>query len=157
MEPPSRHGSQLEVQIYVNRFPGDLSRAVLEALPSLAERTKRLAWMAPLEAEGFAEPQDAAFLRAVGRGELADRLREFWPAGGPVWDALAIAVFGAGPPGVLLAEGKAYPKEFYGRGSEATEPARAQISKAFAATQSWLGVPEGPRFGWVLSTSPRID
>ena len=138
------HGSQLQVQTYVNRFPGELTGAVLEALPSLAKRTRRVLWTAPLEAEAFAEPQDTAFLSAVGRGDLSDELRTFWPAGGPVWDALAVAVFDSGPPGVVLAEGKAHPHEFSGPGSKATEPARAQISKALAATQRWLGLAENP-------------
>ena len=135
------HGSQLQVQIYVDRFPGALTQAVLDALPSLTARTRRVVWTAPLQAEAFAEPQDAAFLNAVGYGDLTEQLREFWPARGPVWDALAIAVLEAGRPGVVLAEGKAHPSEFRGPGSKATEPARTQISTALARTQDWFGVP----------------
>src|SRR5205823_2896442 len=86
------HGSQLQIQIYVNRRSGDLTEAVLDALPSLASRTRKICWTVPLEHEAFAEPQDDDFLRAVGYGELASKLAEFWPARGPVWDALALAV-----------------------------------------------------------------
>src|SRR5688572_1066365 len=107
-------GSRLQVQIYVNRRSGDLSQAVATALPTLQARQAHLCWTAPLEANGFSEPQDKAFLAAVGLTAHADRLAEFWPKGGPVWDGLAIAVFPSGRPGVVLAEGKSYPGEVYG-------------------------------------------
>jgi hypothetical protein len=137
-------GSQLQVRIYVNRRPADLTGAVLQALPSLRERTTRLCWTAPLEHDGFREPQDRDFLRAVGHEDLVDRLKEFWPVGGPVWDALALAVFPAGRPGIVLAEGKGYPEEHRGGGCQATEPARTKILAAVTRAQQWLGATVEP-------------
>ncbi len=139
---PAR-GSKLQVQIYVNRRPGDLSQTVLAALPTLAERTRKLCWTAPLEHERFAEPSDEQFLRAVGYGDLADQLSSFWPARGPVWDALAVAVLPSGRPGIVLAEGKSYPGEFHGGGAQAvSDSSKQKISAALVATQRWLGVEE---------------
>jgi hypothetical protein len=138
------HGSQLQVQIYVNRRSGDLTEAVLGALPSLARQTRKICWTVPLEHEGFAEPKDEAFLRAVGWGDLAAELAEFWPARGPVWDALAVAVLPDRRPGVVLAEGKSYPEEFRGVGAKAGDVSRDKISNAIAATQHWLGAEEAP-------------
>ena len=134
------HGSQLQVQIYANRRSGDLTKAVLDALPSLASETRKICWTVPLEHEGYAEPKDEAFLRAVGYGDLAQELAKFWPAGGPVWDALAVVVFPDRRPGILLAEGKSYPSEFRGGGTKAGEVAREKISQAIASTQRWLCV-----------------
>lgn len=144
---PAR-GSKLQVQIYVNRKSGQLSEAVLDALPSLASRTTKLAWVAPLEHEGFAEPQDVAFLRAVGYEDLAPELASFWPTRGPVWDALALAVLPSGRPGVVLVEGKSYPDELYGSGMQAKAAAsQTKIEAALAATRTWLGV-DGHAAAW---------
>lgn len=98
----------------------------------------------PLEHENFAELKDAAFLRAVGFGELAGSLADYWPARGPVWDALGVAIFPTGRPGVVLVEGKSYPAEVYGSGCKATPDAATKIEKALGATQRWLGLHEDP-------------
>ena len=132
------------MQIYVNRRAANLSRVVLDALPSLRERTTRLCWTAPLESDSFREPQDREFLRVVGYEDLVERLETFWPAGGPVWDALALAVFPAGRPGVVLAEGKSYPEEYHGNGCQASKPSRTRILAALARTQQWLGATGEP-------------
>lgn len=137
-------GSQLQVQIYVNRHPEELSQRVLDALPSLATFNARLRWVSPLERERFAEYQDRAFLDAVGLGHLADSLRRFWPRGGPAWDALA-AVEVAGSVerrGVVLVEAKSHPSEIYGSGCQASPRSRGRIEAALDRTKRWLGVPE---------------
>jgi len=134
-------GSLLQVQIYVNRRPDELSLAVIDELPSLAARTQRIAWISPLASEGFKEHRDAEFLRAVGREDLTPDLVKFWPARGPVWDALAVAVLPSGRPGVLLAEGKSYPDELYGGGSKAGKESRQKIAAALEWTQERLGAP----------------
>jgi hypothetical protein len=138
------HGSQLQVQIYVNRRSGDLTEAVLGALPSLARETRKICWTVPLEHENYAEPKDEAFLGAVGYADLAPKLAEFWPARGPVWDGLAVAILPDRRPGVVLAEGKSYPEEFRSGGTKAGDVSRERISSAIAATQQWLGVEKAP-------------
>ncbi len=75
-------GSQLQIQIYVNRRSEELSRGVLRALPSLASLKARLSWVSPLEAEKFAEYRDGAFLAAVGLEHLVPCLSNFWPPRG---------------------------------------------------------------------------
>jgi hypothetical protein len=113
---------------------------VLEAWPALAEQTRRLGWTAPLEHDGFAEPRDAEFLRAIGYEDLAGELAAFWPTRGPVWDALAVTVPASGRHGVVLAEGKSYPAELYSGGTKATEPSRSRIVTAIEWTQQQLGL-----------------
>jgi hypothetical protein len=141
----AKRGSQLQTQIYVNRRRGELDKAVLGALPDLAEQAVELRWVSPLEADGFREYQDTAFLRAVGLEELATELTRFWPTGGPVWDGLAIAELASGETGVVLAEAKSYPEEMYSGGSAAGRTGserglanRQQILDAIAATQRWI-------------------
>src|SRR2546429_687735 len=82
-------GSRLQIQTYVNRHPEPLNAAIFEALPDLADGRARLKWVSPLEEERFAEYLDASFLAALGLAELSGMLTEFWPQGGPRWDALA--------------------------------------------------------------------
>lgn len=138
-------GSQLQIQIYVNRRSEELSRGVLRTLPSLASLKARLSWVSPLEAKRFAEYQDRAFLAAVGLEHLAPALSNFWPRRGPVWDALA-AVEVPGTPernGVVLVEAKSYPDEIYGSGSGAKDPSSLErIGAALNQTKRSLGVAE---------------
>lgn len=135
-------GSQLQTQLYVNARQEELDAAILRGLAVPAATT--LEWRSPLAADGFVEFRDAAFLRELGLSELAPDLEAFWPVGGPRWDALARAQSPDGRTGALLAEGKSYPAEMAGGGCKATEPARARIGAAFAATQHDLGLPEEP-------------
>lgn len=147
------HGSKLQTQLYVNRRPAVLSGKVLEALPALKARNPQLEWVAPLEnpkvgEKAFAEPRDGAMLTALGLKHLASALARFWPARGPVWDALAIIRFDDGTNGALLAEGKNYPREMYSggtgagkSGSPAAAASRRRIELAIAWTQGRLGVP----------------
>jgi hypothetical protein len=148
-----RYGSRLQTQLYVNRRRLDLTEAVVKALPSLLERGLReTTWVAPLERDGFAEPRDGAMLRALKLEHLAPALAEFWPAGGPVWDALALLTFDDGETDVLLAESKNYPRELYSTGTQAgasgSERAvarRGKIEAAIESIQAELGVPIDPR------------
>lgn len=133
-------GSQLQVQIYVNRQAEGLSVHVSGVMPGLASDAT-LRWVSPLEAEKFAEYQDAAFLTKVGLAEHAEELRAFWPRGGPVWDALAVVE--GSQRGVVLVEAKSHPQEVYGNGCQAKGASRRQIAAALDRTKAWLGVSPG--------------
>jgi hypothetical protein len=100
-------GSQLQVQIYVNRRRDELEQTMRDGLETLDQAAELIEWVSPLEESRFIEYQDVAFLRAVGLERLAPELAAFWPArGGPVWDGLARIQLRAGGEGVLLVEGK---------------------------------------------------
>jgi hypothetical protein len=130
-------GSRFQMQEYVNRRPDELEQAIVEAFPELDGAT--FEWTAPLEVDGYAEPQDGAFLQAVGQPRLAKKLGAFWPARGPVWDGLATLTLSGARSGALLLEGKSYPGELRGGGMAAKSPAsRKKIRAALAQTQEWL-------------------
>jgi hypothetical protein len=149
-------GSQLQTQIYVNRAD-DPAAALREELPSLPADAA-VTWVSPVAERGFAEYQDVDFLRAVGLEAHAASLGEFWPARGPVWDALGVVEDGEERPGVFLAEGKSYPAELFGGGCKATEPARSKIVRALARTQGWAGIAEDPErwMGRLYQTANRL-
>ena len=137
-------GSQLQIQIYVNRRREELSERLLEALPSLAELNPLISWVSPLESAGFSEYQDEAFLSAVRCPDATEPLHAFWPKDGPTWDALAVADYGGDTKrtGIVMVEAKSHPPEVYGRGCRGLPSSRARIEKALLETKRWLGVRE---------------
>ena len=136
-------GSQLQLQIYVNRRQDELSRVVINAIGSLPPDSQ-LVWKSPIEVEKFAEYRDLAFLRAIELESLWQGLKGFWPRRGPVWDGLAVIVTpdrDSRPWGVVLVEAKSYPAEIYGRGCQASNKSRRAIESALKETREWLGLP----------------
>jgi hypothetical protein len=74
-------GSQLQVQLYVNRYEAELDAAVFAVFPELAAKRPGIGWTAPLKKDGYREPQGKAFLAAIERPDL-------WPLDHrlPGWD-----------------------------------------------------------------------
>src|SRR5688572_9701695 len=118
------------MQIYVARRQEELSAAVLDSLRLAGGHYDRVEWVAPIESEKFSEPCDGAFLRAIRQPQLRSRLAEFWPSGGPRWDALALLHPGAAP---LLVEAKSYPAEIVGGGCKAKPGSRPRIESSLGA------------------------
>jgi len=134
-------GSQRQTQLYVNERTVALNEAVTGSLAALAGA--QIEWVSPLQAAKYDEYSDRAFLDSLGLGDHDDALKEFWPRGGPVWDALAKVTTADGKAGVLLGEGKSYPAEMYGSGCTATATeSRKLIARSLAETQRSLDVPE---------------
>jgi hypothetical protein len=144
-------GSQRQVQTWVNDYADDLNRAIIASLPDLAAAMPEITWRSPLRSENHREYADEAFLKRIGLGALADKLSEFWPSGGPVWDGLATYRAAGGATGVILVEGKSYPGELEGSGcqagksgSEASRRSRIKIANALRRTQTWLEMADIP-------------
>jgi hypothetical protein len=150
-------GSQQQVQTYVNRRSEELNTAILRAIPELGAAGAHLEWVSPLEGERFKEYQDGGFLSALGLLDHFGMLGEFWPQGGPVWDALArVTQPGSGLTGVLLVEAKSYPQEMYSSGCCASEISRGQIVRALQQTQQWLGVEQADWTGPLYQSANRL-
>jgi hypothetical protein len=143
-------GSRLQLQIYVNQFTDELNEAVLEALPSLAQKKGKLKWVSPLATEDYAEYRDEEFLKKLGCGENAKRLKEFWPKRGPCWDALArLEVEGSTDcRGVVLVEAKSHRIEIFGNGCGAKDDRLELIEKSLKDTRDWLGVSKDITWQW---------
>ena len=80
-------GSQLQIQIYVNRRCDELNAQVTQTFPELA--SAHFHWVSPLEEQRYLEYRDEDFLKVLGLSRLQEELTRFWPRGGPCWDALA--------------------------------------------------------------------
>jgi hypothetical protein len=117
----------------VNEQPGLLNRAIEDAFGHHLP----LRWVSPLKADRYQEYKDLDFLRALGMGKHGQRLSEFWPKGGPKWDALACVDSEVG--GVLLMEAKSHLPEMYAGGCKATSLNSLQVIDAsLEKAQNWL-------------------
>jgi hypothetical protein len=88
------------------------------------------------------EYRDAEFLEQIGADQLASGLEEFWPNGGPQWDALATCDDGS----VLLIEAKAHIGELCTTPSKAGAESLEKIQKALNEAISFVGAE--PRALW---------
>jgi hypothetical protein len=138
-------GSKRHMQDAVAERADALAESIGETLPEL--RGRRLTWVSPLAANGYEEFYDEAFLGALGLGAHRSALGEFWPSGGPNWDALATV---EGPEGgVVLVEAKAHV-------GETPDPDRclaksprslALIEASLLRARAYFGVPDtAPRW-----------
>lgn len=137
-------GSQLQIQLYVNRRPEELNTAIRSALGPAMPATAEIVWRSPLESERFAEYRDGEFLAALELPHLREKLAGFWPEGGPRWDGLAVVNDPARPDrsAYLLVEAKSYPKEVFGPGCQAQPDSRRTIEAAHRLTKAWAGAEE---------------
>ncbi|MDN4982224.1 hypothetical protein QY049_03160 [Bradyrhizobium sp. WYCCWR 13022] len=79
-------GSQRWLQIAVNKKPEVLESAL--RLSGAIGPTASVLWASPLRDDGFREYRDMAAISKAGIAGLRKSLAEFWPARGPVWDAV---------------------------------------------------------------------
>ena len=83
-------------------------------------------WMSPRKADDYAEYRDQAFLDLLGITLTKRRLEEFWPSGGPQWDALGRAASGE----IVLVEAKAHIAELLSPPTQAQEVSAQVIRRA---------------------------
>src|SRR5260370_7113465 len=116
------------MQLYVNKHAGELARAVIAATPSIP-LDACLEWVSPHEEKRYKEYFDEAFLHVLGFDAFRRQLEDFWPKGGPHWDALA-KVDRAGNSGAILVEPKPHPTHTYQRNAPVPPPPPRKIIKA---------------------------
>jgi hypothetical protein len=117
-------GSQRWLQVAVNRKP-QLLLSALQRSGAIGPRTS-VKWQSPLEADGFREYRDQTALDKAGIPALKKPLKEFWPARGPVWDALGIASDGH----AIFIEAKAHIPEAASPATRASEASRELIERS---------------------------
>lgn len=126
-------GSLRWIQEYVNGAPQELGQAIADASQNGIRAPIR--WRSPRREDEFAEYRDQAFLDLVGIKLPRRRLEEFWPRGGPQWDALGVSE--SGQP--ILVEAKANIPEVISPASEASEKSLARIDASLEETARFLG------------------
>jgi hypothetical protein len=130
-------GSQRWIQVAVNRRP-DLLLSSLREAGAISESTT-VDWASPLEVEGCCEYRGAIALKKAGIDTLPVRpLKAFWPARGPVWDAIGrtsddVAIF---------VEAKAHIPEAASPGTRASPESLKRISRSLDEARHWYA-PKG--------------
>jgi len=134
-------GSQYHLQNLINKNPDSLNKRILNVSPTLKSALSgAIKWVSPLEKENYLEYQDEEFLEAVGYPQLSSVLLEFWPNGGPVWDALGVVPLkGENRNGVIILEAKSRLKEIEGGGCDAQGESREHIKRTLEKVQNALG------------------
>lgn len=145
----AKAGSQRQIQTWVNEYADELTKRLLDTLPSLKEQTPLIRWVSPLQQERYSEYYDEEFLRVIEHPELAQALSEFWPRSGPRWDALATVQLptGAARKGVILVEGKSHRTEMFSGGCGAKGRSLKVIQSSLKDVRCRLGVKETPSSG----------
>jgi hypothetical protein len=96
-------------------------------------------WRSPLADDGYAEYRDQAFLDRLGITPPKRRLEDFWPVGGPQWDALGRAASGE----AIVVEAKAHVGELLSSPTQATDASAERIRLALSEAASALGASPG--------------
>jgi len=125
-------GSQRWLQVAINRKP-ELLLGAIRRSGAIARRTS-VTWNSPLADDSFREYRDSAALKKAGIAELRKPLHSFWPARGPMWDAIGITSEGS----PLFIEAKAHIPEAASPATKASPESRRLIDQSLAkARQSY--------------------
>ena len=127
---PGLKGSLKWIRVLVNQRP----EMVEEGLRTLVGSRESVEWLSPLSEDQFAEYRDGSALKLLGVSKLQRPLRDFWPARGPQWDAVARV-----GEALVLVEAKAHIPELFSSPSLAkNETSCRKIESALAETKRWL-------------------
>ena len=85
-QPQAKRGSQKWIQKLINDKPEILNSKIRSALNFSEEEDVQ--WLSPLKSDDYAEYRDQAFLNLLNVKLERIPLAQFWPKGGPQWDAL---------------------------------------------------------------------
>lgn len=123
-------GSQRWLQVAINRKPELLLGAFQRG--GAITRRNSVTWHSPLEAYSFQEYRDIAALEKAGIVKLEKPLNKFWPARGPVWDAI-----GTSEGGPIFVEAKAHIPEAASPATKASLESRKLIKQSLDAARQF--------------------
>jgi len=131
-QPEAKKGSQKWIQKLVNDKPRILNSRIWSSLNFSEE--EHIEWLSPLKSDDYAEYRDQAFLNLLNVKLEKMPLAQFWPKGGPQWDALGKSSSGK----LLLVEAKAHIPELISSSQAEDEGAIRKIQKSLEETKRYL-------------------
>jgi hypothetical protein len=131
-QPQAKKGSQKWIQKLVNDKPEFLNSKIWSAL-NLSE-DEYVQWLSPLKSDEYAEYRDHAFLDLLNIRLEKTSLAQFWPKGGPQWDALGKSSSGK----LFLIEGKSHISELMSSLRAEDEESRKKIHESLEETKRYL-------------------
>lgn len=131
-QPAGRKGSQKWIQKIVNEEPEILNSQMRENLNLPDNET--IEWLSPLKSDGYAEYRDGAVLERLAVKLEKEPLDEFWPRGGPQWDALGKSTSGK----LFLVEAKSHISELISNLKAKDKISIERIRKSLEETKGYL-------------------
>lgn len=125
-------GSLKWIQKLINEKPHLLNAEIRDVFR--LKDSEEIEWLSPLKDDECAEYRDSAFLVHLDVKLEHTPLREFWPRGGPQWDALGRGHLGK----ILLVEAKAHIGELVSQPIRATGKSLRQIRRSLAETKQYV-------------------
>lgn len=126
-------GSEKYIQTLVNTAPELLNEQIAENIPRSTQLS--IEWVSPIKPTYY-EYSDADFLNVLGLSVHVSKLKNFWPNGGPHWDAL-----GKGGSGeIYLVEAKAHIDEIVTPGTAAKSLSKKRIISSLNLVRKFLGI-----------------
>jgi len=95
---------------------------------------EEICWLSPLEEDDYAEYRDQAFIDKLGVKLDKVSLEDFWPKGGPQWDALGRS----GSSKLFLVEAKSHIQELVSSIQAEDKDSLRKICKGLKDTKSFL-------------------
>lgn len=136
-QPKECRGSLKWVRQLVAERPDILENGLRQA--GALANAATIGWPSPHKDHAWAEYRDGQFLDKLGLSQLTPALADFWPSGGPQWDALGRSTDGT----VFLVEAKAHVGELHSTWAAKAPASRAKITSSLERTRSALGVTGG--------------
>jgi hypothetical protein len=132
-QPQGDKGSLKWIQALINEYPSTLNKEINKFLNRDPELS--IKWLSPREEDHWAEYRDEAFLDLLGIKQTKTKLSDFWPKGGPQWDALGRASE-TGP--YFLVEAKANIPELLSDWQAKAPVSQKLIKNSLRETQKYL-------------------
>jgi len=129
---PAEKGSQKWLQKLVNDKSRYLSSGIVKEL-KLPEG-EEIQWLSPLKEDDYAEYRDQAFLNRLRVKLESVSLSDFWPKGGPQWDALGKSSSGR----LFLVEAKSHIPELISTIQAKDDSSERKICKSLDDTKRYM-------------------
>ncbi|MEM2111494.1 MAG: hypothetical protein QXX08_06415 [Candidatus Bathyarchaeia archaeon] len=129
----AQKGSQKWIQILINDKPQILNKHIWNAFNF--SRNEDIQWLSPLRNDDYAEYRDQAFLKLLNVKLEKLPLRDFWPKGGPQWDALGRSTSGK----LFLVEAKSHIRELISALHAKDKGSKRRILKSLKEVKEYLG------------------
>jgi hypothetical protein len=128
----AKKGSQKWIQKLINDKP-EILNSQIWSTPSFSEK-EVIQWFSPLKNDNYAEYRDQAFLKLLDVKLEKSPLNEFWPEGGPQWDALGRSASGK----LFLVEAKSHIQELISTLQAKDEDSIKRILRSLGEVKDYL-------------------
>lgn len=132
-QPLCNKGSQKWIQRLINEQPDQLNSQIRAKLN--LPKDEYIQWLSPLKTDEYSEYRDKEFIDLLGVKLEKKPLEDFWPKGGPQWDALGKSRSGR----LFLVEAKSHIQELISTMKAKDKGSARRIRRSLQETKRFLG------------------